>query len=116
MDAPINARLPPSLLPCPFPRLSSLKLAADISKYNTEKVFTWTGSIPLLFTGTHSFYFEPSTSIHGGTKFIQKEVFSGALGFLMGENMVAKQIGFSEKTRKGWEGYNKDLKGWCESQ
>jgi hypothetical protein len=34
----------------------------------------------------------------------------------MGENMVAKQIGFSEKTRKGWEGYNKDLKGWCESQ
>jgi hypothetical protein len=93
-----------------------LILKANVLKYNTDKVFAWTGSIPLLFTGTHSFYFEPSTSIHGGTKFIQEEVFSGALGFLMGGNVVAKQIGLSEKTRKGWEEYNKNLKGWCESQ
>ncbi|CAI9636052.1 hypothetical protein GT037_001080 [Alternaria burnsii] len=85
-------------------------------EHNTLKSFAWTGSIPLLFTGTHSFAFEPSSTIPGGTKFTQEEVFSGALAFLMGENVVARHFGFPEKTRRGWEGYNNDLKAWCEAQ
>jgi hypothetical protein len=47
---------------------------------------------------------------------VQEEVFSGALGWLMGGNVVARQMGFVEKTVKGWEEFNGDLKGWCESQ
>ncbi|KAL1800628.1 hypothetical protein ACET3X_000970 [Alternaria dauci] len=94
---------------------SGQKMDAPI-EHNTPKSFAWTGSIPLLFTGTHSFAFEPSSTIPGGTKFTQQEVFSGALAFLMGENVVARQFGFPEKTKRGWEGYNEDLKAWCEAQ
>ena len=47
---------------------------------------------------------------------MQEEVFSGALGFLMGENVVARQIGFAEKTMRGWDGFNADLKGACEKK
>jgi hypothetical protein len=77
---------------------------------------TWTGSIPLLFSGAHSFKFEPSTTIQSGTKFTQEEVFSGALGFLMGDGLVARKTGMREKTMKGWDGFNEDFKRWCESQ
>ncbi|KAF2995696.1 hypothetical protein E8E13_003417 [Curvularia kusanoi] len=81
---------------------------------NTPTLFQWTGSLPFVFTGTHSFRFEPSVEIPGGTLFVQEEVFSGALGPLMGENAVARMLGFREKTRKTWEGFNADLKGVCE--
>jgi len=47
---------------------------------------------------------------------VQEEVFSGALGFLMGENVVARQVGLADKTRKSWEGFNADLKGACEKK
>ncbi|KAI4697466.1 uncharacterized protein J4E84_000596 [Alternaria hordeiaustralica] len=80
---------------------SGQKMYAPI-EHNTPTSFAWTGSIPLLFTG--------------GTKFTQEEVFSGALSFLMGENAVARKFGFPEKTKKGWEGYNNDLKAWCEAK
>ncbi|KAF1948059.1 hypothetical protein EJ02DRAFT_364699 [Clathrospora elynae] len=89
------------------------KMDANILENNPDE-FKWGGSIPLLFSGNHSFRFEPSTSIPSGTKFTQEEVFGGALGFLMGENVVARQLGFVEKTVKGWNGYNRDLKKWCE--
>jgi hypothetical protein len=65
-------------------------------------------------TGEHSFLFEPSKTTPGGTTFIQEEVFGGALGFVMGENAVARAIGVPEKTHKGWKKYNEDLKAWCE--
>jgi hypothetical protein len=82
---------------------------------NTPTHFAWTGSIPLLFTGTHTFSFLPSATTEGGTTFTQEEVFSGALGpTLMGEGWVGRQAGFREKTRKGWEGFDGDLKGVCE--
>ena len=45
---------------------------------------------------------------------MQEEVFSGVLGFLMGENVVARQMGFADKTRKSWDDFNADLKGACE--
>jgi hypothetical protein len=32
----------------------------------------------------------------------------------MGEGWVGRQAGFREKTRKGWEGFDGDLKGVCE--
>lgn len=85
-----------------------------VIKENTAKAFAWIGSIPYIFTGTHTFLFEPSTTVPGGCRFTQSEEFSGALGFLMGENLVARQMGFADKTRKGWEGYNEEFKGWCE--
>ncbi|CAG5145233.1 uncharacterized protein ALTATR162_LOCUS1677 [Alternaria atra] len=85
-------------------------------EHNTPISFAWTGSLPYVFTGTHSFTFEPSNTIPGGTKFTQEEVFSGALAFIMGENVIARQFGFPEKTKKMWEGYNEDLKAWCEGQ
>jgi hypothetical protein len=106
MDAPIEVRAHQTLAEHHLMHL----------QHNTPTSFAWTGSIPLLFTGTHTFAFEPSSTIPGGTKFTQEEVFSGALAFLMGENVVARQFGFPEKTRRGWEGYNNDLKVWCEAQ
>ncbi|CAA9966717.1 hypothetical protein P3342_012692 [Pyrenophora teres f. teres] len=81
---------------------------------NTPACFAWRGSIPLLFTGAHYFRFEKSQTLSGGTHFVQEEVFGGALGFLMGENVVARQIGFAEKTVKGWTGFNADFKDACE--
>ena len=52
--------------------------------------------------------------MQGGTKFTQKEEFRGILAFIMGDNFVARWIGIREKTRKGWNRYNDDLKVWCE--
>ncbi|KAF1842608.1 uncharacterized protein K460DRAFT_359187 [Cucurbitaria berberidis CBS 394.84] len=83
---------------------------------NKPEHFQWRGSIPVLFTGDHGFRFEPSTSIPGGTKFTQEEYFSGALGFMMGQNVIARQLGFAAKTVKGWEGFNQEFKAWCEKK
>ncbi|RAR05249.1 sec63-like protein [Stemphylium lycopersici] len=77
---------------------------------NSPTVFTWTGRLPLVFTGTHSFTFAPSPTLPNGTLFTQHEDFSGALAFLMGGGVVGRWVGFAEKTRKGWEGFNEDLK------
>jgi hypothetical protein len=33
---------------------------------------------------------------------------------MMGEGLIAKKSGFREKTRKGFEGFNGDLKRWIE--
>lgn len=46
---------------------------------------------------------------------MQEESFSGPLALLIGENVVARAIGFREKTRRGFEKFNADFKGWCES-
>jgi hypothetical protein len=81
---------------------------------NTPKVFKWSGSIPLLFGGDHSFHFTPSKETPGGTTFTQEESFYGALGFLMGDGLMARKMGMGEKTLEGWEGFNQDFKVWCE--
>jgi hypothetical protein len=78
---------------------------------NTPERFAWEGSLPLVFSGMHSFIFEVSGS---GTKFTQTEVFGGALGWVMGEGWIANKAGMREKTMRGWEGFNADFKGWCE--
>jgi hypothetical protein len=62
----------------------------------------------------HIFRFEPSTKTQGGTTFVHEESFTGILAFLMGEGFVARSVGLRESTKRGFEGYNKDLKAWCE--
>ncbi|KXH55380.1 hypothetical protein CSAL01_11314 [Colletotrichum salicis] len=72
---------------------------------NTTETLQWVGSIPLLFTGKHEFWFNPSEQNSGGTKFIQVEEFRGLLAFLM-----APRWGFRQKTLVGWNQFNEDLK------
>ncbi|KAF2100883.1 hypothetical protein NA57DRAFT_54956 [Rhizodiscina lignyota] len=81
---------------------------------NSPTEFRWIGSVPLIFSGEHTFRFTPSTTTPGGTTFYQEEKFTGALSFMMGDSFVARQIGFQAKTKNGWERYNQDLKAWCE--
>lgn len=80
-------------------------------------MFAWTGSLPFIFTGTHSFYWTPSQTTPGGTTFTQEEKFTGLLGGLLyGEGVLARSAGMKEKTRKGWEGFNADLKKAVEAE
>lgn len=72
--------------------------------------------MPLLFTGTHSFYWTPSQTTPGATTFTQEEVFSGLLGGLYGDGVVAKRVGMKEKTRVWWEEFNGDLKKAVEAE
>jgi hypothetical protein len=81
---------------------------------SSEHCFRWVGSLPYIFTGEHIFRFEPSKTTPGGTTFSQEESFTGALGFLMGDNFIGRAVGISEKSRAGWKKYNQDLKAWCE--
>ncbi|OSS44750.1 hypothetical protein B5807_10741 [Epicoccum nigrum] len=97
-------------------KLANSPAFTGVIQQNTPALFSWTGSLPFIFTGTHQFRFEPSEKNPGGTLFVQEEAFSGALSPLMGENLVARGLGFREKTRAAWEGFNADLKGVCERE
>ena len=94
--------------------LTKLKNDSDIYQENSPTKFAWGGGIKGVFNGEHSFHFEPSQSISGGTLFTQREEFTGAFSFVMGENFVAKKMGMPAKTHAGWKKYNEDLKRWCE--
>ncbi|XPS69818.1 hypothetical protein M3J09_002070 [Ascochyta lentis] len=86
-----------------------------VVQQNTPLLFSWTGSIPYVFTGTHSFSFTPSTVTAGATTFSQEEKFSGALGWwLMGDGALGRGVGIKEKTRVAWRGFDEDLKRVCE--
>jgi hypothetical protein len=74
-------------------------------------VFRWRGTFLGLFNGEHSFIFEEKEE---ETEFKQEEVFSGILGWIGGEGWLARRLGVREKTRVGFEGFNRDLKDWCE--
>jgi hypothetical protein len=72
--------------------------------------------LPLgLFSGDHSFHFEPSEITPGGTTFVQNENFSGLIGGIIGENIIGNAIGLRAKTKAGFEGFNEDFKKWVES-
>jgi hypothetical protein len=91
-------------------------VSTNNSQENSPSCFSWGGGLPLgIFSGDHSFHFEPSSETQGGTTFVQQEQFTGLLSFLMGEGLLARSVGAAEKTKRGFEGYNKDLKAWCES-
>lgn len=80
---------------------------------NSADEFKWVGKLwnmPGLFTGHHYFKFMPSVKTAGATTFVQGEDFSGILSFLM-----AEESRFRSSTKKGFEGFNQDLKKRCES-
>ncbi|KAK9445135.1 activator of Hsp90 ATPase 1 family protein [Metarhizium brunneum] len=80
---------------------------------NSADEFKWVGKLwnmPGLFTGYHYFKFMPSVKTAGATTFVQGEDFSGILSFLMAEGSR-----FGSSTKKGFEGFNQDLKKRCES-
>ncbi|KAH8810932.1 hypothetical protein F5884DRAFT_780796 [Xylogone sp. PMI_703] len=82
---------------------------------NSESCFRWVGTVPGLLSGEHSFHFEASKENPGHTTFAHQEKFSKALGFLMGESFLANMVGYRDKTLKGFERFNHDLKKWIES-
>jgi hypothetical protein len=85
-------------------------------KENSPTTFCWAGKGLLgTFNGNHAFHFTESQVTKGATTFIQEEKFDGLLTFMVGEGMVAKMIGMREKTKNGFEGYNRDFKKWVES-
>ena len=77
---------------------------------NTAEEFKWIGSLPGVFSGAHSFRFEPSRTIPGGTHLVQSEDFTGVLSFTM---KPSKKSG--QHNLEGFEKYNQDLKARAES-
>jgi len=78
----------------------------NLKQKNEPTVLIWRGSLPYIFSGDHSFEFQPSSTTPGGTTFINKEVFTGLLSFVMGL--------MGDGTSKGFEGFNRDLKARAE--
>ncbi|KAF7551936.1 hypothetical protein G7Z17_g4670 [Cylindrodendrum hubeiense] len=50
---------------------------------NSPECFIWEGSLSVIITGKHWFYFSPSKENPGGTTFIQSEKFTGLLTALL---------------------------------
>ena len=76
---------------------------------NSESSFKWLGSLPYIFSGTHSFLFQPSKETPGHTTFVDNEDFSGLLSFLM----LSPLMGAG--TKANFEKFNEDLKKRVES-
>ncbi|KAF6798894.1 activator of hsp90 atpase 1 family protein [Colletotrichum sojae] len=72
---------------------------------NKPELFSWCGSLPYIFTGTHSFHFRPSTQTPGGTVMTQEESFSGLLAQLIGPFPS-----LMNGTRKNWREFDQDIK------
>ncbi|KAL9052202.1 MAG: hypothetical protein Q9162_005527 [Coniocarpon cinnabarinum] len=89
--------------------LTNMKFSSKITG-NTEEEFKWQGSVPLLFTGEHSWRFQSSETTPGQTLVVQQEVFTGLLSFLLGENWS-----MGKNTKKNFEAFNRDLKARAES-
>lgn len=45
---------------------------------------------------------------------MQRENFTGAFSFLMGDNIASRAAGIHKKSDEGWRRYNEDMKKWCE--
>ena len=77
---------------------------------NTGSQFQWQGPpVYGVVAGLHTFEFEPSRSIPGGTTFIQKEEYTGLLSFLMAPSLAGKKI------MGQFDKFNVDLKTRVES-
>ncbi|KAF2169448.1 hypothetical protein M409DRAFT_52687 [Zasmidium cellare ATCC 36951] len=79
---------------------------------NDPSELKWRGSLPLIFTGDHSYRFLPSETIPGGTLFIQEENFTGLLSPVM--KVKEGKRDFAWKNLRGFEGLNADLKAEAE--
>jgi hypothetical protein len=66
--------------------------------------------LPGLFTGEHSFKFEPCAAAPGTTTFVQSEAFSGVLSFL-----VAPSTNLGKQIHTRFDGLNSDIKARAES-
>ena len=97
-----------------FLLLVNLAEADFINKENSPQKFSWLGSLPYIFNGEHRFHFKESKQGGKSTLFVQEEEFSGVLGWVMGESYLAGMMGQTEKTKKGFEGFNRDFKAWVE--
>ena len=74
---------------------------------NTPTEFSWTGALPLnLFSGKHTFRFEPSATTPRHTTFHDSERFSGLLTSLMG--VLPGMSG--EQTSKNFDAFDRELK------
>ena len=65
----------------------------------------WLGSLPFIFSGEHSFKFQPSANAPGHTTLVQQEVFTGVLSFLEGSSWSE-----GKKTKARFEQFNQELK------
>jgi hypothetical protein len=74
-------------------------------------VFCWRGSIPYIFSGDHSFHFNPSQITPGHTTFVHAEDFSGMLSFLVGPTWS-----MGKSTRVNYEKFNAELKARVEGK
>lgn len=87
---------------------------------NSERCFKWVGSFMGIFTGQHFFRFEDVEDEEGEegkkTLFVHGEEFSGILGWIIGDGWIAGCLGMRVKTTRGFEGFNADLKAWCEGK
>ncbi|KAH6887625.1 hypothetical protein B0T10DRAFT_490109 [Thelonectria olida] len=84
--------------------LKSMKFQPVVVE-NTADKFQWEGKLPLIFVGNHEFHFAPSTKHPGGTTFIQLEIFTGLLAFIMGPGWSMR-----ESSLANWHRFNADLK------
>lgn len=75
---------------------------------NSPAKLEWTGSLPYIFTGIHSYQFRPSEENPGNTTFVQEESFTGLLSPLMWTPL-------GSSTKAGFEKINADLKAKAES-
>jgi hypothetical protein len=69
--------------------------------------FAWLGGYSYIYLGKHMFLLEPMDG--GKTKLVHREEFSGVL-FVP----VMEWMGAGEKTRKGFELYNQEIKARAE--
>ncbi|KAF4637090.1 hypothetical protein G7Y89_g996 [Cudoniella acicularis] len=83
--------------------LEGMEFEAMITE-NSPTCFQWQGPPVMGITGLHSFLFEPSKVVKGGTTFTQKEEFSGAISFLMQPWLLGSKL------NAGFQKFNADLK------
>ncbi|TVY35466.1 hypothetical protein LSUB1_G005194 [Lachnellula subtilissima] len=80
------------------------ELVRKFVEQNSPTMFQWQGPPVVGISGLHTFSFEPSKVAEGGTTFVHKEEFSGAMAFLMQSWLV----GWSMPGK--FDGFNRDLK------
>ncbi|KAH7128028.1 hypothetical protein B0J13DRAFT_143162 [Dactylonectria estremocensis] len=85
-------------------KFESFKFPATITENTTEHL-EWVGSLPGILTGTHGFYFYPSSQHPGSTTFTQKETLSGLLAFVFGPGWSRRK-----NMLENWNVFNADLK------
>ncbi|CAI6098788.1 unnamed protein product [Clonostachys chloroleuca] len=78
---------------------------------NIPELLEWNGGPRMIFNGTHSFIFSYSRENPSGTTFIQSEVFTGLLAFLVGQNWE-----FGRQSLGHFQVLSQDLKTAAEQQ